>query len=110
MQSVVPDAIYYQGRGLPVKSKQGSWVLSVTWTACLSGAMMLREVEGAWVHTVLLGLTVAMAMAADVEVLWGAGTAVLLVSDCFSPGLSLSISRVTHCFSNGKTGENRFID
>lgn len=63
--------------------------------------MMLREVEGAWVHVVLLGLTVAMATAADVEVL--AVTTVLLVSDCFSPGLSLSISRVTHRFSDGKT-------
>lgn len=49
---------------------QRSRVLLITWTACLSGQMMLREAEGALVHVVLLlWLTVAMVTAADVE--WG---------------------------------------
>lgn len=79
---------------------QKSRVLPITWTACLSGEMMLRDVEGAWVHVVLLGLTVAM-VTADVE---GATVAtVLLVSACFSPGLCLSIVLVTHRFGDGKT-------
>lgn len=65
--------------------------------------MMLKEVEGAWVHVVLPELTVAMVMAADVM---GVVVAtVLLVSACFSPGPCLSISQVTHRFSNGKTVE-----
>lgn len=79
---------------------QKSRVLPITWTACLSGEMMLRDVEDAWVHVVLLGLTVAM-VTADVE---GAMVAtVLLVSACFSPGLCLSIVLVTHRFRDGKT-------
>lgn len=79
---------------------QKSRVLPITWTACLSGEMMLRDVEDAWVHVVLLGLTVAM-VTADVE---GATVAtVLLVSACFSPGLCLSIVLVKHRFRDGKT-------
>lgn len=62
--------------------------------------MMLREVEGAWVHVVLLGLTVAMATAADVV-----GVEVLLASVCFSAGLCRSISPVTNRSSDGKTTE-----
>ena len=63
---------------------------SNTWTACLSGEMMLREVDGAWVHVVLQELTVAMVMAADD----GVGVpVVLLVSVCFSADPCLSISR-----------------
>lgn len=47
---------------------QRSRVLPITWTACLSGEMMLREAEGALVHVVLLlWLSVAMVTAADVE-------------------------------------------
>lgn len=67
---------------------------------------MLREVEGTWVQVVvvlLLGLTVAMVMAADVVGVVEA--TVLLVSACFSPGLCLSISQVTLRFSNEKTVE-----
>lgn len=85
---------------------QQAKVLSITWTACLSGEMMLREVEGTWVQVVvvlLLGLTVAMVMAADVVGVVEA--TVLLVSACFSPGLCLSISQVTLRFSNEKTVE-----
>lgn len=85
-----------------------SQVLSITWTACLSDGMMLREAEGAWVHVVLLELTVAMVTAADVVVGVAAAATVLLVSACLSPGLCLSISRGhthTHRFSNGKTAE-----
>jgi len=62
---------------------------------------MLREVEGTWVHVVLPELTVAMVTAADVV---GVAT-VLTVSACFSPGLCLSISQVSHGFSYGKTVE-----
>ncbi len=66
--------------------------------------MMLREVEGAWVHVVLLERTVAMVTAADVAGVEAVAT-VLLVSACLSPGLCLSISRVTRRFSDGKTVE-----
>lgn len=86
---------------------QQSKVLSITWTACLSGEMMLREVEGGWVQVVvvlLLGLTVAMVTAADVVGVVVEAT-VLLVSARFSPGLSLSISQVTLRFSNEETVE-----
>ena len=57
---------------------------------------MLREVEGAWVHVVLLEQTVAIVTTADVVVVVAT---VLLVSACFS------ISQVTHRFSSGETGE-----
>lgn len=74
-------------------------MLPITCTACLSGEMMLRDVEDACVHVVLLGLTVAMVMA-DVEEVTVA--TLLLVSVCFSPGLCLSIFLVTHRFGDGK--------
>lgn len=71
----------------------------LTWTACLSGGMMLREVEGARVQAVLLDGTVAMVTAADVVavvvVVVVMAATVLLVSACFSPGLCLSISQLT---------------
>lgn len=56
-------------RACQIKGRlQRSRVLPITWTACLSGEMMLREAEGALVHMVpLLWLTVAMVTAADVE-------------------------------------------
>lgn len=60
---------------------------SITWTACLSDGIMLREAEGAWVHVVLLELAVAMVTAADVE------GVVVVVAALLSPGLCLSISR-----------------
>lgn len=73
-------------------------LLCITWTACLSGGMMLREVEGARVQVVLLDGLVAMVTAADVVavvVVVVVVAAALLVSACFSPGLRLSISQVT---------------
>ena len=74
---------------------------SITCTACLSDGRTLREAEGAWVHVVLLELTVAMVTAADVA---GAMEAtVLFFPACFSPVLCLSISQVTHRLSDGET-------
>lgn len=113
MYAVVPGTDYYLNH-LPLKTNNGPRVPSryllsrrkntaclskqrmstefpgiITWTACLSGEMMLRELEGARAPAALQGQTVATVTAADVE--GKAMAAILLLSSCFSP----SISQVT---------------
>lgn len=75
---------------------------ALTWTACLLGGVMLRDVGEACEHVELLGLAVAMATAADVERLLLVATLLLPLS-CFSPELCLSISQATRRLSGGKT-------
>lgn len=103
LNSIQKGTLDHLSPGLSGETMAAKVPVSYTCTACLSAGMMLREVEGAWVHTGLLELAVAMVMTADVVGLLVA--TFLFVSVCFSPGLCFSISQVTHRFSKGKPEE-----
>lgn len=69
---------------------QRSWVLPITWTACLLSEMMLREAGGALVRVVLL---LWLVLPWWRQLMWRGVTVatVLLGSACFSPGLCLTV-------------------